>query len=299
LWYFAVDVVVEFAVHLSLLVCASVLLAFSSEISLAQGDDPGLRVRTVKILPADEDGTYAYGGSGFGLFQDIQVPVNEIDEVRGDGSFIGAENQTHFGLPLFAGLGYRSYSGSVIYDLAALEGTHMRAAAGNSETPSASYTRIELSSAARYYFGPNRTGLWLGMRAGIRRSFFNNISDSHFVESGILRASAGLQAGSMAITGFFGYAPASRVGYTAEGFTGGAFFETAKAQVTEAGLTSSFKISPQAFFDLGLEQEAIRLQINDIMEYNGLGLTVTPANQNNRDYNLSTMMMKVGIRKLF
>ena len=41
------------------------------------------------------------------------------------------------------------------------------------------------------------------------------------------------------------------------------------------------------------------MQINDIMEYNGLGLTVTPAEQNNRAYNLSTVMMKVGIRKLF
>ena len=285
--------------QVSRLVFASILLSLFSGTSLAQDDDPGLRVRTVKILPPDDEGMFAYGGTGLGLFQDIQVPVNEIDEVRGDGSAIGEENQNHFGFPLFAGIGYRSYSGNLVYDSVALEGTHMRAASGGAQSPSASYTRLELSSAARYYLQANKTGLWLGMRAGIRRSFFNNISDSHFVESGILRASAGFQRGSFAVTGFFGYAPVSRVGYTAEGFTGGSFFRTAKAQVSEAGITSSFKISPNALLDLGVEQEAIRMQINDIMEYNGLGLTVTPANQNDRDYNLSTMMIKVGIRKLF
>ena len=285
--------------QVSHLVFASVLLSLCSSNSFAQDEDPGLRVRTVKVLPPDDEGMFAYGGTGIGIFQDIQVPINEIDEVRGDGSAIGEENQNHFGFPLFAGIGYRSYSGNVVYDVVALEGTHMRAASAGSQSQSSSYTRLDLNSAARYYFQANKTGLWLGMRAGVRRSFFNNISDSHFVESGILRASAGYQRSSFTVTGFFGYAPVSRVGYTAEGFTGGAFFRTAKAQVSEAGLTSSFKISPNALLDLGVEQEAIRMQINDIMEYNGLGLTVTPANQNSRDYNLSTVMMKVGIRKLF
>lgn len=285
--------------QVSSLVFASMLLSFFSGTALAQGDDPGLRVRTVKILPPDDEGMFGYGGTGLGLFQDIQVPVNEIDEVRGDGSAIGDENQNHFGIPLFAGIGYRSYSGNVVYDALVLEGTHIRAASGGSQSQSASYTRLDLGSAARYYFQSGKTGLWLGIRAGLRRSFFNNISDSHFVESGILRTSSGYQRGSFAVTGFFGYAPLSRVGYTAEGFTGGAFFETAKAQVSEIGITSSFKISPDALIDLSVEQEAIRMRINDIMEYNGLGLTVTPAKQNNRDYNLSTVMMKVGIRKLF
>ncbi len=285
--------------QVSRLVFASVLLSIFSGNAVAQGDDPGLRIRTVKILPPDDEGMYAYGGSGLGLFQDIQVPVNEIDEVRGDGSAIGEENQNHFGFPLFAGIGYRSYSGSIIYDAVTLEGTHVRSTGGATQSQTASYTRLDLSSAARYYIQANKTGLWLGMRAGLRRSFFNNISDSHFVESGILRGSAGYQTSSVLLTGFFGYAPVSRVGYTAEGFTGGSFFKTAKAQVSEAGITSSFKISQNALFDLSLEQESIQMQIDDIMEYNGLGLTVTPGNQNSRDYNLSTVMMKIGVRKLF
>jgi len=294
---------VEFVVRvyhlLTVFVPVSILLVSFSGSSLAEETDPGLRIRSVKILPPSDEGVYAYGGSGLGLFQDIQVPVNEIDEVRGDGSAIGEENQNHFGIPLFAGIGYRTDQGSFVYDTVALEGTYVRASTGSSANQAASYTRLELSSAARYYLQENKIGLWFGMRGGIRRSFFNNISDSHFVESGILRVSAGFQRRDFAVTSFFGYAPLSRVGYTAEGYTGGAFFKTASAQVSEAGITTSFKISPNALFDIGLEQESIRMKINDIMEYNGLGLTVTHAKQNERDYTLSTVMMKVGVRKLF
>jgi hypothetical protein len=288
------------AVQVSFFLVSGLFFSSLSGIAYAQDEeDPGLRAKSVKVTTPDNEGMFAYGGSGIGIFQDIQVPVNDFNDTRGDGSAIAEENKDHVGLPLFVGIGYRTFSGSFVYDVATVEGTQIRATAGPSSTQSSSYTRLELLTAARYNFMVRYTDMWIGMRAGIRRSFFNNVSNSHFVESGILRASTGLQRGSFGLTGFFGYAPLSRVGYTTDGVTGGDYFRKATATVSEAGLTAALKLRENTFFDIGAEQESIRMSIKDIMEYNGFGLNVTPSQQTTREYNLSTVMIKAGFRKLF
>jgi hypothetical protein len=274
-------------------------LSAAPGVALAQDDDPAFRPKPVRVAKPDTSGVYLYGGSGVAVFQDIQVPVNEFSETRGDGSAIAEENQDHLGLPLFAGIGYRKQSGAVLYDFAGLEGTKIRATTGPSATQSSSYTRLELFSGATYGFRLGYTQSSLGLRAGFRRSMFANISNAHFIESALVRLQGGLERGSFGLKGFVGYAPLSRVGYTREGITGGDYFSKAKTTVAEAGLAATFALQPNSFLDLGIEQEAISMRINDIMEYNGFGLNVTPGRQTSREYNLSTVMAKAGFRKLF
>lgn len=263
------------------------------------GDDPAFRPKVVRVAKPDTSGVYLWGGSGLAVFQDIQVPVNEFTATRGDGSIIAEENQDHLGLPLFAGIGYRKRSGSLMYDLAGLEGTKIRATTGPSATQSSSYTRVELFSGGSYNFRLGYTEASFGLRAGLRRSMFANISNGHFVESAIIRVAGGLKRGSFSLNAFGGYAPLSRAGYTNEGISGGDYFKKGAASVSEAGLTATFALRTDSFFDLGVEQEAISLRIDDIMEYNGFGLSVTPGRQTSREYNLSTVMAKAGFRKLF
>lgn len=267
--------------------------------ALGQYDDPALRTKAVVHSDPDKDGMYAYGGSGIGVFQDIQVPINEFDETRGDGSSIAEENKDHVGLPLFAGIGYRRSLASLTFDLVTVDGTQIRSTTGPSATQSSSYTRIELYSGARYNFKLSYTDMWISARAGARRSFFSNVSNSHFVESGVIRLATGLERGSFGLSGFFGYAPASRVGYSSKGFTGGEYFKKASATLSEAGVIAALKLKENTYFELGVEQESIRMSIKDIMEYNGFGLNVTPAQQTNREYQLSTVLAKIGFRKLF
>lgn len=285
--------------RMSFFLASFLLVVVSSSPAKGQYDDPALRTKSVEISAPDSEGLYAYGGSGLGIFQDIQVPINEFDETRGDGSAIAEENKDHVGLPLFVGLGYRRSLDNIRFDLASIEGTQIRSTSGPSATQSSSYTRIELSSGASYSFKLGYTDMWMGARAGIRRSFFSNVSNSHFVESGIFRLATGLERGSFGISGFFGFAPVSRVGYSSEGFTGGKYFKKASATVSEAGITAALKLKENTYFDLGIEQESIAMSIDDIMEYNGFGLNVSPALQTSREYQLSTIIAKAGFRKLF
>lgn len=284
----------------SIAVAPLLIASFFAHAASAQDDeDPAYRQRIVKQAEPVPMGMYLIGGSGVAIFQDIQVPVNEMSETRGDGMIIAEENQDHMGIPLFAGLGYRKRSGSLMYDLAGVEGTRISAMTGPSATQSSSYSRLELFSGVTYNFKLAGSDLNLGLRGSIRRTLFSNVSAAHFVESALVRAHAGWTSGSLSLNAFLGYAPYSRVGYTASGITGGDYFKKASTSVSEAGLSASFSVNATAFLDLGLEQESINLKLNDIMEYNGFGLNVTPGRQRVREYNLSTAMFKAGFRKLF
>lgn len=254
---------------------------------------------TAQAAPTDFRITAA-AGSGFGTFQDIQVPVNADAETRADGTVIQAENADHTGLPLFAAFGVLGESSAWIFD-GGLNLMHMRASNGPSETQSSSYSRTELGGGAKYRFALGETtALKLGARAAYRRSSFNNVSNGHYLEAPLLGASLALTTGKWAFEGRGAVAPSATFGYNAGGTFAGKPFANATASMAEFAATASYNVRDQVFLDVGLEVEQASVSLPDIMEYQTFGLAVTPSDTApTRNYELSTSVVKIGVRKEF
>src|SRR5690606_26346211 len=111
------------------------------------------------------------GGTGFAVFQDIQVPINEEVGYRADGKLPAEEFQNHFGLALRGHVGYQNFEGRFGYD-AGLDIMQARATNGPAATQSSSYARYHLGTGIHYRLIPNWTA---GFTFGLRRSSFNNV----------------------------------------------------------------------------------------------------------------------------
>ena len=163
-------------VAISLLIITSPFLkttkAFSQ--SWASPVDPALEV-TPDQEP-DRKLTYSVqGGTGFGVFQDIQVPFAPTSDRRADGSSATSELQDHFGFLLFGAVGRSWTLGSTDIDLA-IKALLVRATLGPVETQTSSYSRFELATGADLLSVGDYNPTTLGFLTSLRRSNYLNIS---------------------------------------------------------------------------------------------------------------------------
>jgi len=243
-----------------------------------------------------------HGSTGVGVFQDIQVPINDEAGVRGDGTEIGQENADHMGIPLSAGLELRYHPNqSWIISVLGFDALQMRAASGPSETEEASYSRLDLGSNVRYFFPLGRTGLiaQTGLRAGARRSSFNNVSTSHFIDAALVGGSFGIGRNGTSFDVFGQVAPIATFGYSDNGILGGQQLKSSSATLSEVGSHFDYPLRRGVWLDLAAEREMAHVTIGDVSQYNAFGLNVLDAANPSRTYNLTTTLARIGLRKEF
>jgi hypothetical protein len=261
---------------------------------------PAQRVEITKTITAPAPRAFVFrAGSGVGQFQDVQVPVNQEANLRGDGKLIEEENANHVGFPMWAGVGYLARRGALTADVLSFEALQMRATTGPAATQSSSYTRVSLGSSVRWNFpllGGRGTA---GMRAGLRRSGFNNVSSAHFVESMLVGGGFGYVGSGWSTDLSASLSPVARFGYSEDNFLGGEAFKNSKASVLEGAWTTSFQVYPRVWLETGVERESITASVEDVAEYDAFGLTVGPTATPSRSFNLATTVARIGIRKEF
>lgn len=241
-------------------------------------------------------------GTGFGIFQDVQVPLatnEKYEEMRGDGKSVGEENADHMGTPLYAGLSLQvGDPGRLRYE-AEVSHLMMRATSGPAETQSASYARSNLAGGARYAFGRGSFRPTVAAHAILRRSSFNNVSNGHYVNARMLRGGIGLWSEALSVEAYASYAPYTEFGFNSgRGFLGGKPFDNGSASMSELGLLYSHKIHEAVWIDLGVEQEIVRATLGRVGDYSSLGLAVA-APSAKREYELVTSTARIGVRKQF
>ena len=235
--------------------------------------------------------------SGVGVFQDIQVPYNEYTGTRGDGTSATEENRDHMGLPLMGTLGIAMRFDRLTWDLA-LDLMQMRASTGPADTQSSSYNRINAGTGLRYKYRISDFTTYWGLHLQARRSTFNNVSSGHYLDTMMIRISAGMHlTKSWIVDGWFATAPYATFGYNNGGNR--TAFKNSTSEVNEFGLLSSLRLHKNTWFDLGVEQEKATVTISDVEEYNNFGLNVSPSRQPSRLYTLSTSVIRAGFRKTF
>jgi hypothetical protein len=275
------------------------LLALSTR--FVSAEELSAKVKTTKKTEAPSGAKVGFkAGSGFGVFQDVQVPrASEAAEMRGDGKSAGEENADHMGTPLYAGLSLQAGDpGKLSYE-AEVGHLMMRATSGPAETQSASYARSNLAGGARYAFGRGGWRPTVAAHAILRRSSYNNVSNGHYVNAGLLRGGIGVWSEALSVEAYAGYAPYTEFGFNSgKGFFGGESFDNGSASMGELGLLYSHKIHEAVWIDLGVEQEIVQATLGRVGDYNSLGLTVeAPAAK--REYELVTSTARIGVRKQF
>jgi hypothetical protein len=242
-----------------------------------------------------------HGGSGVGAFQDIQVPYNEQYEMRGDGTAVQEENIDHSGLLLEAGLGKDTQSGHWLWQIADFDAMQIKSSGGPASTQAASYTRFNLQTGVSYNFALGNMLASTGVKGGVRRSSFNNVSSSHYIESVLVGLTAGLTGHAHALEASAAVAPMTRFGYIEYGMFGGTEFQKSKSSLFEASVQYSYNLRESVWLDVGLDQETAKVEIEDVREYNdlGYGLSVEDTTRPTRSYDLNTVAARVGVRKTF
>jgi hypothetical protein len=277
------------------------LLALSTR--LVSAEELSAKVKATKKSEDRSGPTIGFqAGTGFGIFQDVQVPLatNEREEqMRGDGKSVGEENADHMGTPLYAGLSLQvGDPGKLSYE-AQIDHLMMRATSGPAETQSASYARTNLVGGARYAFGRGGFRPTVAAHAILRRSSFNNVSNGHYVNARLLRGGIGLRSEALSVEAYASYAPYTEFGFNSgKGFFGGKAFDNGSASMSELGLLYSHKIHEAVWIDLGVEQEIVQATLGRVGDYSSLGLAVAaPAAK--REYELVTSTARIGVRKQF
>jgi len=239
------------------------------------------------------------GSSGIGVFKDIQVPVNNDLQSRGDGTLTKTEFQDHAGFPLSLAVRYATVFGSFRWSNGG-ELLSISASSGPIETQSSSYGRISLSSDFDYLFLVGSMNAFVGSKLEARRTSFNNLSNGHHVNSGIVGLRAGLEKHlSYKFQGFAGIAPVSEFRYHDTNSFAGNRMKSSSTEMAELGLEASFNLHKNAWLDIGFEQEYLLVHIDDVSEYDSFGLAVTPTSLPNRVYDFETTILKLGFHKSF
>jgi len=242
----------------------------------------------------------SHGGTGVVQFQDIQVPVNDGANLRGDGTPVDEENQYHLGLPLYAGVAFGYKSGAWSGDALRFDALYARASTGPAATQSSSYARLEAASDLRYAVALGDYALYMGPRFTARRSSFNNISSGHYVSAFLLGGLVGLRSDD----GTFyeltaSVAPTATIGYSDAVFLGGKAFPKSSATMASYGARTAFPLREDVWLDLGLERETAHVSIEDVNAYNHFGLSVFDVERPSRTYDLVTTVARIGIRESF
>lgn len=277
------------------------LLALST--CLVSAEELPAKVKAAKKSEERSGPTIGFqAGTGFGVFQDVQVPLatrESQEEMRGDGKSVGEENADHMGTPLYAGLELQAGDpGRLSYE-AEVSHLMMRATSGPAETQSASYARSNLAGGARYAFGRGAWRPTVAAHAILRRSSFNNVSNGHYIHASLLRGGVGMWSEALSLEAYASYAPYTEFGYNSgRGFFGGKPFENGSSSMSELGLLYSHKIHEAVWIDLGVEQEIVQATLGRVGDYGSLGLTVA-APSATREYELVTSTARIGVRKQF
>ncbi len=239
--------------------------------------------------------------TGFGTFQDIQVPESDTKGFRGDGTSAAAENQDHLGFPLGVKFSLNLDHPGVFYS-ANFDLLNMSTLSGPPETASASYSRIQVSTGVGFRFfidDENSYSPFIKVELEGRRTSFNNVSSEHFVSTLLPRLVVGLEHskqwilrgyGAMGVNPKFGYG---------SGFSlGGKTFSASTVSVKESGMDLSFNVHKKTWLGFGVEEEAVDVKIDDSTEYNQFGLNVSSVKYA-RIYNLRTRLYHVDLQKRF
>ncbi len=261
--------------------------------------DPAMRVRkTSRPVPELGWGVDASGLTGFGVFRDIQVPINRDYEMRADGRKIGEENADHLAYilgatlsPIWRGRNWRLQP----VDLGMMRMTPI---AGPFDSLNSAYTRFDARSQIAWSTTVGRQSWTVDGTIGWRRSEFNNGSDSHFVTSLPVGLGAKVALPTWSFRAYGHTALSSQFGYSQALLFGGSEIQGSKSELADGGITGEFRISPSAWLIVGAEIEAIRVQITDVKAYEAFGLTVQDPKRT-RDYMQTTSSLSLGVRKLF
>ena len=238
--------------------------------------------------------------SGFALFQDVQVPVNEAVQgsqpVRADGSDPGIENSTHAGFPVIFMLGYRLRPSELLGFDSGLEFVHAAGATGPKETLDASYGRMEASAGPTLNFGADRS---VGVAAGYRRSSFMNVSTGHAVDTVIIRPQAKFRLfDRLSADAYYATGINANVKYLEDGTFKGRDLPGSSGSLNGFGLGFRYALASDSLVTMGYEREDTRLTIRDIYAYRKLGLVIeNPRGPLSRDYALSTQIYRLGVAK--
>jgi hypothetical protein len=239
-------------------------------------------------------------GSGLGVFQDLQVPVDNDAGLRIDGTVPSeGENTTHSGFPVFAGLGFVWPRASVTYGVN-FEALQVEATSGNPATRNSSYARIEAKPGATWSFNVFDQAAYIGASLALRRSLYKNVSDGHYADSAVTRATIGLEApGEARIESFAGYAPVSRFSYdTGKGFQTTTMGGTTTAAY-EFGVGVNYRIWNTTWFDFTAEQEVVSVDVQNTKAYEVFGLAVAPTQETSRRYHLQTTLLRIALHRVF
>jgi len=239
-------------------------------------------------------------GSGLGVFQDLQVPVDSDAGLRIDGTVPSeGENTTHSGFPVFAGLGFMWPRSSLTYGVD-IEALQVEATSGNPATRNSSYARIEAKPSATWSFHLFDQAAYTGASVALRRSLYKNVSDGHYADSAVTRLTLGLEApGEARIESFAGYAPVSRFSYdTGKGFQTTTMGGT-KTSAYEFGVGVHYRIWNSTWFDFTAEQEVISVDVKSTKAYEAFGLVVAPSQEESRRYNLQTTLLRIALHRVF
>ena len=239
--------------------------------------------------------------SGFGSFQDIQVPESDVKGFRGDGTSAVSENQDHFGLPLGVKLSVGS-DDSALGFYGNLSVLRINTMSGPPETASSSYSRFGfgLGSSIRWYFDEaKKYNSFIRAEIEARRSSYNNVSSGHFVNALLPKLILGLEKPKSWAFQVFG-AMGANVGFGyGTGFSlGGRTFKNAETSMREFGVQVSFQVYKKTWLGFGIEEEAVDVKIDNIVEYNTFGLSVAES-RDARIYNLRTKLFQVNLQKRF
>ena len=245
-------------------------------------------------------GVFLSVGSGIGSFQDIQVPMNQRTGVRADGTTDTAENLTHMGVPIYGSLGFDAPTDSSWrWRLFELSGIKMGAATGAPGTSDATYSRIDLSSSVVRTMGVGHYKLASTAQIAIRRTGFNNTSESHFINAGLVAGRMRLSRSNYSWEVRGEYAPIAHFGFSPRGFFGGSFFPGSSAQLAGGGTTVLLPLQRGVWLEMGADTEIAKVSIADVSEYRGYGLAARNLDNSGRSYKLVTNTLHLGFRKEF
>lgn len=245
-------------------------------------------------------GVFVTVGSGVGSFQDIQVPMNRRTGVRADGTTDAAENLTHMGLPIYGSLGFdTNASGSWRWRVFELTGMKMGAATGAAGTADASYSRLDLSSAVVRTEGFGNYKLVSTGQIELRRTGFNNTSESHFINAALVAGRMRLSRSKYSWEIRGEYAPIAHFGFSPRGFFGGSFFPGSTAKLAGGGTAALIPLQPGVWLEMGADTEIAKVSIADVSEYRGYGLAARNLDSSSRSYKLVTNTLHLGFRKEF
>jgi hypothetical protein len=254
------------------------------------------------ILKAEprSTGVYFTVGTGVGVFQDIQVPMNPRTGVRANGSTDKAEHLTHIGIPIAFSLGQERNVGTVWY-LRPWEimASKMGASNGASGTNNATYSRLGLRSALRRSWYLGAWQLDTGGNVELRRSAFGNAAEAHYINAALVGSQLRLGRGGYSLEIGGEIAPTASFGYSPVGFFGGSQFPGSIAKLMGYSATNSLMVDRNVWIDLGFASEIATVTIPDVSYYQGYGLSARNLDSSSRSYKLTTQTVRLGLRRLF